>query len=157
MNRRIALLALFVCLHGNAQKLPVPFPMDVFDVSNLIVLPNCEVDVELQVARWLIPESSWPATGQPRNYVAKAKIMLNGHPVEGANTLASMLADPIRVLAPPAKIKCGFIVVQGDASTSSRTVVTLIKNRIVSVEQIDFAGRTHSNTIFYYPKTIVLK
>jgi hypothetical protein len=152
MKRVITTIAFALCFSANAQKPAPQLPMDTYEVSNSIVLPKCEIDVEFQAVRWLIPEASWPATGKPRNYVVKAKVTLNGQPVQGSDVLGNHLVDPSRVLPPPAKIKCGFVVQQGDASTSARTLVILTGTRIGSIEQISFAGRTFSKTLLFYPK-----
>lgn len=136
---------------ARAQSLPV----EEFDVSNQLALPRCEVEVQLRAMRWQ-RGAHQAAYSSPPDYVAEAKVTLNGKAITTPQGFLELLGGANRIQNPPPQVQCGFVVATGDASTSGRLLVRIGNGRIESAERIDFAGRVHGKTLFYYLKAIVL-
>ena len=80
--------------------------------------------------------------------VASMQIRLNGRVIGADVGLNSLLTDPSRITSPGRSFACGFIVEQGDASTSSRTRVVIVGTHVQRVEQLDARGNPLSTTTF---------
>jgi hypothetical protein len=132
-----------------------PLPVEEFDVSNQIALPRCEVEVQLRAMRWH-RSASQTASSNPPDYVAEAKIKLNGKIIRTPQGFVELLGGANRIQNPPLQVQCGFVVATGDASTSGRLLVRISNGRIESAERIDSVGRVQGKTLFYHLKATVL-
>lgn len=149
----IPICAVFFVAGAVAQQ---RLPAEEFDVSNQILLPHCEVNVQFRAMRWQLrgfqqSESAWPP-----NYIADGTIRLNGKVLPIPGGLLVLVGDATRIKNPPSLVPCGFVVETGDASTSGLALIRIDRGRIASAERLDSAGRVLSKTTFYYPKAIVL-